>query len=134
MQKSFSEIVDAIVGQDGRYDREAYQFVKDALEFTIKQRKRSAAEGTNHVSAAELLEGFRQLAVKEFGPMASTVLEYWRVGNSADVGEIVFSLIRAGVFGKTDADTLEDFGGRLDFHAAFVAPFEPKRPSSLRKP
>jgi uncharacterized repeat protein (TIGR04138 family) len=76
------------------------------------------------VSAAELLDGFRQLALKEFGPMAMTVLEYWRITSSEDIGNMVFALIGAGVFGKTDSDTPEDFHQALNFHAAFVAPFE----------
>ena len=133
MQKSFSEIVDQIIEQNPRFDREAYQFVKEALEFTIKQRKRTPGEGNHHVTAAELLDGFRQLALKEFGPMASTVLDYWRVRTSEDVGRIVFDLIGAGVFGKTESDTLDDFRGGLDFEAAFVRPFGPARASSTGK-
>jgi uncharacterized repeat protein (TIGR04138 family) len=133
MQKSFNEIVDQIIERNPRYDREAYRFVKEALEFTIKQRKRALAESSHHVNAAELLDGFRQFALKEFGPMASTVLDYWGVRASEDVGQIVFDLIEAGVFGKTESDSLEDFRGGLDFQAAFVQPFEPVRTSSKGK-
>ena len=133
MQKSFNEIVDQIIEHRPRYDREAYRFVKEALEFTIKQRKRALAESSHHVNAAELLDGFRQFALKEFGPMTSTVLEYWGVRSSEDVGQIVFDLIEAGVFGKTESDSLEDFRGGLDFEAAFVQPFEPVRTSSKGK-
>ena len=133
MQKSFNEIVEQIVEQNPRYDPEAYRFVKEALEFTIKQRKRTLAESNQHVTAFELLDGFRQFALKEFGPMASTVLDYWRVRASEDVGRIVFDLIGAGVFGKTESDSLEDFRGGLDFQAAFVQPFESVRTSSRGK-
>lgn len=133
MQKSFNEIVEQIIELNPRYDREAYRFVKEALEFTIKQRKRTLAEGSHHVNAAELLDGFRQFALKEFGPMTSTVLDYWRVRTSEDVGQIVFDLIEAGVFGKTESDSLEDFRGGLDFQAAFVQPFEPARTSPRGK-
>ena len=133
MQKSFNEIVDQIIEHNPRYDREAYRFVKEALEFTIKQRKRALAESNHHVNAAELLDGFRQFALKEFGPMASTVLDYWRVRSSEDVGQIVFDLIEAGVFGKTESDSLEDFRAGLDFQAAFVQPFESVRTSSKGK-
>lgn len=133
MQKSFNEIVDQIIERNARYDREAYRFVKEALEFTIKQRRRALAESSHHVNAVELLDGFRQFALKEFGPMASTVLDYWGVRASEDVGRIVFDLIEAGVFGKTESDSLEDFRGGLDFQAAFVQPFEPVRTSSKGK-
>ena len=133
MQKYFNEIVDQIIEQNPRYDREAYRFVKEALEFTIKQRKRALAESSHHVNAADLLDGFRQFALKEVGPMTSTVLDYWGVRSSEDVGQIVFDLIGAGVFGKTESDSLEDFRGGLDFQAAFVQPFEPVRASSRGK-
>src|ERR1700751_205992 len=107
MQRSFNEIVDQIIEKDPRYGKEAYIFLKDALEFTIKQRKRGKAEPGSHVNPDELLEGFRQLALKEFGPMVMTVLEYWGVQTSSDVGQIVFNLIGAGAFGKTESDLLE---------------------------
>jgi uncharacterized repeat protein (TIGR04138 family) len=126
MQRSFNEIVDQIIEKDPRYGKEAYIFLKDALEFTIKQRKRGKAEAGSHVNPGELLEGFRQLALKEFGPMVMTVLEYWGVQTSSDVGQIVFNLIGAGAFGKTESDLLEDFDRALDFQLAFVTPFEPR--------
>lgn len=58
--------------------------------------------------------------------MVMTVLEYWGVRASDDVGEMVFNLIGAGVFGKTESDSVEDFRRALDFRAAFVTPFEPR--------
>jgi uncharacterized repeat protein (TIGR04138 family) len=126
MQRSFNEVVEQIIDRDPRYDKEAYIFLKEALEFTIKQKKRGKTEAGSHVNARELLDGFRQLALKEFGPMVMTVLEYWGVRASNDVGEMVFNLIGAGVFGKTESDTVEDFNRALDFRSAFVAPFEPR--------
>ena len=124
MQKSFQEMVERIVEKDPRYDKEAYDFVKEALEFTIKQQKRGQADPSVHVTAVELMDGFRQYALKEFGPMAMTVFEHWRVTSSEDVGNIVFNLIEAGVFGKTESDRPQDFESAIDFHAAFIAPYE----------
>jgi uncharacterized repeat protein (TIGR04138 family) len=128
MQKSFNEMVEEIVKLNPRYDKEAYIFLKEALELTIKQKKRGKSESSSHVDAAELLDGFKQLALKEFGPMTMTVLEYWGVKESRDLGRMVFDLIGAGVFGKTDSDTLEDFDQALDFQAVFVTPFEAGQP------
>jgi uncharacterized repeat protein (TIGR04138 family) len=68
--------------------------------------------------------GFKQYALKEFGPMAMTVFDYWRISSSEDVGNIVFNLIGAGVFGKTESDSLEDFRSLVDFQEAFLTPFE----------
>lgn len=124
MQKSFSEVVELVIEKDPRYTKEAYIFLKEALEFTIKQKRRGKSEAGSHVDAGELLDGFRQLALKEFGPMVMTVLEYWGVAASDDVGNMVFNLIDAGVFGKTKSDSVEDFRGALNFRTAFVEPFE----------
>ncbi|MBV8140579.1 MAG: hypothetical protein JOZ60_00870 [Verrucomicrobia bacterium] len=127
MQRSFNEVVEQIIQRDPRYGKEAYIFLKEALEFTIKQKKRGKTEAGSHVNAGELLDGFRQLALKEFGPMVMTVLEYWGVRASSDVGQMVFNLIESGVFGKTESDLVEDFDHALDFQSAFAAPFEPHR-------
>ena len=120
MQRSFNEVVEQIIERDSRYGKEAYIFLKEALEFTIKQKKRGKTEAGSHVNAGELLDGFRQLALREFGPMVMTVLEYWGVRTSYDVGQLVFNLIDAGVFGKTDSDSVDDFERALDFRLAFV--------------
>src|SRR5258708_19179476 len=93
MQKAFNEIVEEMVRKDPGYEAAAYEFVKEALEFTIKQNKRSQTGLNAHVTAKELLAGFQQYALKEFGPMAMTVFEYWRVISFLGVGEIVFNLI-----------------------------------------
>jgi len=124
MQKSFSEVVEQIIEKDPRYAKEAYIFLKEALEFTIKQKRRGKSEAGSHVDAGELLDGFRQLALKEFGPMVMTVLEYWGIAASDDIGATVFNLIDAGVFGKTESDSVEDFRDALNFRAAFIEPFE----------
>jgi uncharacterized repeat protein (TIGR04138 family) len=125
MQKAgFSELIDRIVAEDARYDREAYVFANDALAFTLKQRKRKD-EGSRHVTGRELLDGVRQYALKEFGPMVMTVFAYWGIGNCEDIGEIVFSLIRAGEFQKTEEDSIEHFKNGFSFREAFVDPFLP---------
>ena len=76
-----------------------------------------------HVSGPQLLEGVRQYALQEYGPMVPTVFDHWRVRSCEDIGAIVFNLIEAREFGKSDQDSLEDFGCGYDFHDAFVKPF-----------
>ncbi|MEA3213456.1 MAG: hypothetical protein QOE70_6513 [Chthoniobacter sp.] len=130
MQKlDFGEALDVIHGQDPRFDRDAYHFLREALDHTIKQRKK-AKEGTGHVNGPQLLEGIRQYALKQFGPMVVTVFSYWGVRSCEDFGEMVFNLIRVGIFGKTETDTVEDFKGGYPFHEAFVTPFLPPQPVS----
>ncbi len=78
-----------------------------------------------HVSGPELLDGARRYALKEFGPMVITVFDSWGIRSCEDIGNMVFNLIGAGVFGKTDQDSIEDFKNVYDFEEAFVRPFAP---------
>jgi uncharacterized repeat protein (TIGR04138 family) len=127
MQKlEFGEKLDLIVEQDPRYDREAYFFLRDALDFTVKQRKKSK-EGGDHVSGQQLLEGIRQYALKVYGPMVPTVFSYWGVRRCDDFGEMVYNFIREGIFGKTESDSIEHFRSGYDFHEAFVVPYLPEK-------
>ncbi len=126
MQKiGLNEAIDKILQVDSRYERDAYLFIKDALDFTTKRLKKSGAVNHHHVSARELMAGARDYALKEFGPMALTVLDYWGIHKTDDIGSIVFNLIEAGVFGRSPDDSIEHFAGGFDFHEAFVAPFLP---------
>jgi len=134
MQKiGFAEALEIIIAEDPRYDYEAYIFLRDALDFTIKQLKKSKEDVSRHVTPTQLLDGIRQFAIKEFGPMVPTVFFYWGVKNCTDIGEMVFNLIRIGVFGKTETDTIEQFRDYYDFKEAFVVPFKPQSPSSAEK-
>ena len=122
----FNEAVTSAVEKDARFRPEAYQFLRESLEATIKKRSKGKQQPiSQHVTAAELLEGFRRLALKEFGPMTTTVLEYWGILSCADIGMMVFYLVEAGAFGRTEEDTLDGFNQGFDFHEAFIAPFLP---------
>lgn len=121
----FQEAVEKVRAADPRYQADAYVFLRDALEATLKRRKKARKDPSAHVSAAELLEGFRAHALAEFGPMTLTVFEYWGIKGCEDVGNMVFNLVQAGVFGKTDEDTLESFRDGFDFEEAFRKPFLP---------
>ena len=121
----FQEAVETVCQDDRRYHPEAYAFLRDSLEATIKRRKKSKKEPGPHVGAVELLDGFRIHALAEFGPMALMVLNYWGVMATSDVGQMDFNLVQAGIFGKTDEDTAESFRDIFDFREAFVAPFRP---------
>ncbi len=121
----FQEAVEKVCSADSRYQAEAYVFLRDALDSTLKRRKKAKKDTSAHVSAPELLDGFRLHALHEFGPMAITVLAYWGVRSSEDVGHMVFNLVETGVFGKTDEDNLENFRNGFDFEKAFVEPFKP---------
>jgi uncharacterized repeat protein (TIGR04138 family) len=139
MQKiGFAEALDSIVASDPRYQREAYVFLRDSLDFTTKQQKKAKGTTVRHVSGPELLEGVRQYALKEFGPLVVTVFDNWGIRSCEDIGHMVFNLISAGIFGKTDQDSIEDFKAVYDFQDAFAKPYAPEKkvevPKSLPAP
>ena len=125
-QPTFNQALEQILKEDARYDEQAYLFVREALDFTIKLLSKPLEGEGRHVSGQELLDGIRQYALKEFGPMAKTVLQRWGVTRGEDFGEIVFNLVQSGILGKTDKDNKNDFAGGYDFETAFVKPFQPK--------
>ena len=135
MQKiGFAEALESVVGSDPRYQRDGYIFLRDALDFTTKQHKKVKGVSVRHVSGPELLDGVRQYALKEFGPMVMTVFDSWGIRSCEDMGHMVFNLIGAGVFGKTEQDSIEDFKNVYDFEEAFVKPFAPAKPAIIKPP
>jgi uncharacterized repeat protein (TIGR04138 family) len=122
---NFNEALGHILREDPRYDEHAYYFLREALDFTIKLLAKPAGGAARHVSGGELLEGIRQYALQEYGPMARTVLNRWGIKRCEDFGEIVFHLVQKGILGKTDQDRKEDFAGGYDFDEAFLQPFRP---------
>lgn len=136
MQKlSFQETLDQIVAEDSRFDKDAYLFIREALDHTIKSlKKERSKQETRHVSGRELLDGIRQFALKEYGPMTVTVLGSWGVKRCEDFGEIVFNLVEKGILGKTEQDRREDFQNGYSFEEAFVLPFKPSAPSPAGPP
>jgi uncharacterized repeat protein (TIGR04138 family) len=105
--------------RDVRYRPEAYAFLLEALDFTI-QRK---GKGRKHVTGAELLDGFRDLALQQFGFLARSVLAEWGVKSTDDVGEMVFHMIEEDLLQKTADDRREDFHALFDFADAFDSAF-----------
>jgi len=118
-----------VLAKDPRYNREAYLFLREALEFTQRHVKRES-DLTRHVSGRELLDGIREFALKEYGPMTMLVLEEWGVRRCEDFGEIVFNMVDHQILKTTDNDTREDFKGGYDFAVAFRAPFRPAKGGS----
>ncbi len=76
-----------------------------------------------HVSGRELSEGIKEFAIEEYGRLAITVFEYWGVKKTEDFGRIVFNMIDAGVLGKTDTDSIDDFKDIYDFKKVFEDEF-----------
>lgn len=112
--KDYAETIKKILEADPRYAPEAYDLVMGALDHT-----QGKLERRRHVSGQELLEGIREYGIKEYGALTRTVFEHWGIRRTEDFGEIVFNLVNAGVLGKTETDSTEDFKQGYDFGKAF---------------
>jgi uncharacterized repeat protein (TIGR04138 family) len=123
---NFDEAVDLILAKDTRFARDAYTFVREALDFTQKLVVREARGAIRHVTGQELLGGIRKFALEQFGPMTVTVFEEWGVKSCRDFGEIVFNMVEIGLLAKTEKDTRDDFQDGYDFTDAFRKPFWPQ--------
>jgi uncharacterized repeat protein (TIGR04138 family) len=108
------EILDRLRERNPRFHGKAYLFVLSALHHVIE-----GLSEPRHISGSELAEGARALALKQFGPLARTVLEHWGIHSTEDMGEIVFALVEAGILIKEEEDRAEDFRGIFDFEEAF---------------
>ena len=110
MASNFYEKISLISEKDPRYKPDAYEFLIQALCFT---QKRLGCQG--HVSGNQLLEGIRDLAIEQYGPLAKAVFNHWGIFRSLDFGNIVFNMIEQGVLTKTEDDKLKDFENGFDF-------------------
>jgi|SRR5579871_170256 len=123
---NFAEIVEQIYRQDDRFATEAYHFVQEGLNHTLKSLKRGGQQAHRHVSGQELLQGLREFALKEYGPMSKAVLNEWGIRTTDDFGQVVFNLVNSGVLGKNETDSPSDFKNVFTFDDAFVKPFTPR--------
>jgi len=114
MNLDFYKKVEEILKRDSRYKPDAYEFVMKALFYTQKKLKRRG-----HITGKELAEGFRDLAIEEFGGMARTVLSYWGINQTSDIGEIVYNMIEKKILSKTESDSKEDFKDVYNFKESF---------------
>lgn len=136
----FEQVLDAILALDQRYAREGYHFIREVLDHTqrrVHETERLDRPADNrHITGSQLLEGFREVALGQFGPMAYHLLNAWGIRNSEDVGEIVFNLVDhgQGMFNKTEQDSREAFREAYDFEEAFRQPFLPVKPRQVRPP
>ena len=133
-EASFDETLEQILERHPRYPRDAYLFVREALDHTQKTVTKASRGQLRHVTGQELLGGIRAYALDQFGPMTTTVFEEWNVRECRDFGELVFNMIESGMLAKTEQDSLADFAPGYDFDDAFRKPFlPPSRLAALEK-
>ena len=120
--------LEKLVERDPRYAYEAYEFVYAALEHTEHMLASTDAEVVDedeehHLTGQQLLQGIRDLALREFGMMARTVFRMWGIQKTDDFGEIVFNLVEANLMSKTEHDNRADFHDVYDLDEALVHHF-----------
>lgn len=117
-----------LVRDDPRYAYEAYEFVCDSVGFTQELLGRIPDEDDDpetdyHVTGSELVRGACELAIQEYGMMASVVFRQWGLHTTDDFGNIVFNLIRGERLSKSDRDDIEDFQNLFDLHKELMEGF-----------
>ena len=130
---NFDEVLEKILARDERFAREAYHFTREALDYTQKLISKENHGAVRHGTGQELLEGIRQFALQQYGPMTMTVLEEWNINTCNDFGDIVFNMLESGLLAKTEKDRRDDFQNGYDFTEAFRKPFWPQSKLEVKK-
>ena len=128
----FYNKVEKIIQKDLRYSSDAYEFINDAVLFTIQ--KHEQIDQPRHISGSELLDGVREFALREFGPMAYDVFCEWGIMDGLAVGNIVFNMIEQNILSRSNEDSIKDFQSAIDFKIAFCTPFLPQNDNSDKIP
>ncbi len=107
-------IMDRIRAREPRFQESAYLFVLAGLEYC-----QSRLPERRHICGRELAVACRDLALERYGVLARQVLEHWGVRRSADIGDIVFTLVELGLLISQATDTRDEFADVFDFDRAF---------------
>ena len=118
-----------VIREDPRYAYEAYEFFCEAVGYTQESLGRAPVEEDDpeadyHISGEELSRGACELAVLEFGLMASVVFRHWGLRRTDDIGEIVFNLIKAEKLSRSERDERDDFRDLFDLDDVLTSGFE----------
>jgi uncharacterized repeat protein (TIGR04138 family) len=107
-------IMDQIRLRERRFDERAYLFVLSALEYCQSQLSER-----RHIGGRELAGSCRDLALEKFGVLAGLVLSHWGIHSTADLGDVVFTLVDLNLLISQPNDSRDDFQAVYDFDEAF---------------
>ena len=120
MDEEFLQAIEKMAERHGRYDKAAYVFIYDALQYTVeKLDKADLPREQRHISGQNLLYGISEYGLDQFGPLTRAVFNHWGIHRTQDFGEIVFALVEASLMSKTEKDSLQDFMDVYDFSEEF---------------
>lgn len=101
-------------GRDTRYRLGGYEFILNGMDFYL-----TSIGEKRHVTGQELTKGLLLFAQKQFGPLAQTVLNYWGITKTKDLGNIVYNMIDIGIMSKQPDDMIEHFNEIIDINHFF---------------
>ncbi len=121
-----------LLEEDKRYKLEAYQFIREALQYAHERLLNSGDppnapagdQGPRHITGQQLCEACRLYAIDQYGYLSKMVLGNWGVHSTSDFGEMVYNLIRIEQMRKSESDQREDFDDLYTFDDAFEPKFE----------
>ena len=113
LNRILNELINS--GRDTRYRVGAYEFILNGMEFYL-----TSIGEKRHVSGQELTKGLLLFAHRQFGPLAESVLTYWGIIATRDLGNIVYNMIGIGIMSKQTDDSIEHFNDIVDIHSFFV--------------
>ncbi|MCO8123227.1 hypothetical protein NHH03_15875 [Stieleria sp. TO1_6] len=122
-----------LLKEDSRYKYEAYQFIREALQYAnenLPELTQAVVAGESpskphprHITGQQLCEACRQYAIDQFGYLSPMVLASWGICSTSDFGELVYNLIRIKQMRKSESDRREDFDEVYSFDGAFEPNF-----------
>lgn len=86
------------------YNSNAYLFVFEALALAVSKKKMQT-----HVDCDDLVDGYIDTAVAQFGFLAPDVFKRWGILTARDIGHVVFNLISVDLLMARPEDKLEQF-------------------------
>lgn len=123
-----------LLAEDPRYKFEAYQFIREALQYAQEHLpelsqaacvgESSSAQRPRHITGQQLCEACRLYGLEQYGFLTTMVLGKWGVHSTSDFGEMVYNLIRIEEMRKSESDRREDFDDVYSFNEAFEPSFE----------
>jgi uncharacterized repeat protein (TIGR04138 family) len=118
-------IMDQIRLRERRFHELAYLFVLSALEYcqvgtrVDRDGVTSRRAERRHIGGRELAVSCRDLALDRYGLLARHVLDHWGIRSTADIGDVVFTLVDLNLLISQPSDSRADFIGVYDFDEAF---------------